>query len=265
MLIASLDTHSGNITDLSDTFAEYHDYEINWTPDEIQWLVDGEVGRTVKKSDTWNKTANQWDYPQTPSRVQISIWPGGADTNAEGTISWAGGEIDWDSDDIKRDGYYYAAVSQVDIECWKTDSAPGTNSGTSYTYSDAKGTNDTVINSDSSTILKSLLGTGLDMDKDYPKESSSSSGSSEVIPGLSGGGPGTNGEAGGDSGTGTSGDSATGTDTTPACTQTGFTQDCSASSAGTSDDSTNIGVKQEQMLGASTFAALVAVAGMVWL
>ncbi|EMR72607.1 putative glycoside hydrolase family 16 protein [Eutypa lata UCREL1] len=258
-------THSGNITDLSDTFAEYHDYEINWTPDEIQWLVDGEVGRTVKKSDTWNKTANQWDYPQTPSRVQISIWPGGADTNAEGTISWAGGEIDWDSDDIKRDGYYYAAVSQVDIECWKTDSAPGTNSGTSYTYSDAKGTNDTVIDGDSSTILKSLLGTGLDMDKDYPKESSSSSGSSEVIPGLSGGGPGTNGEAGGDSGTGTSGDSATGTDTTPACTQTGFTQDCSASSAGTSDDSTNIGVKQEQMLGASTFAALVAVAGMVWL
>lgn len=264
-------TNSKNITDLSDTYAEYHDYEINWTPDEIQWLVDGSVGRTVKRSDTWNETANQWDYPQSPARVQLSIWPGGAETNAEGTIAWAGGRINWESEDIKRDGYYYAAVSQVDIKCYKTDSPPGTNSGTSYTYSDAKGTNDTVIDGDKPTVLKSLLGTGLDMDKDYAKESSS--GTQEVIPGLSGGGPGTNGEAAGNansesgsgSGSGTSDDSATGTGAAPACSATGFTQDCSSPSGASSDDTQNIGVRQERVLGASAFAALIAVAGMVWL
>ncbi len=263
LLTTLLDTHSGNITDISDSFDNYHDYEINWTPDEITWLVDGKVGRTVEKSKTWNKTANQWDYPQTPARVQISIWPGGLDTNAEGTISWAGGLIDWDSDDIKRDGYYYASIAQVDITCYKTDSPPGTNSGTSYTYSDAKGTNDTVIDGDKSTILKSLLGSGLDMDKDYPSASASSSGSQQVIPGLSGGGPGTNGEAAG--GSGTTGDGATGTDVAPVCTATGFTQDCTGTT-GSGDGAQNLGIRQERgALGASAFAALVAVAGMVWL
>ena len=58
---------------MSDTFEDFHDYEINWTPDEITWLVDGKVGRTVKKSDTFNKTSNQFDFPQTPARVQLSI------------------------------------------------------------------------------------------------------------------------------------------------------------------------------------------------
>ncbi|RYP93089.1 hypothetical protein DL770_000835 [Monosporascus sp. CRB-9-2] len=265
-------THSGNITELSNTFEEWHTYEIDWTPEKITWLIDGEVGRTVEKKTTWNETANQWDYPQTPARVQLSIWPGGADTNAEGTIAWAGGRIDWGSEDIRRDGYYYAAVSEVDITCYKTDSAPGTNKGKSYIYNDARATNDTVVDGDKPTILKSLLGSGLDMDKDYAKESSSAT--QEVIPGLSGGGPGTNGQAAGDAdsgsggggngGSGTSGNSATGTDIAPVCTVTGFTQDCS-NPAGTSDDSQNTGVKQERALGASAFAALVAVAGMIWL
>lgn len=221
--------------------------------------MDGEVGRTVKKSDTWNKTANQWDYPQTPARVQLSIWPGGADTNAEGTIAWAGGAIDWDSEDIKRDGYYYAAVSEVDIKCYKTDSPPGTNSGTSYTYSDKKATNDTVIDGDKPTVLKSLQGTGLDMDKEDPQASASASasGTAAGVPGQNGGGP-------GNAGSGTSGDGATGTGSAPVCTATGFTQDCNSDS-GTSDNTQNIGVRQERVLGASAFAALVAVAGMVYL
>lgn len=227
----------------------------------------------MKKADTFNKTSNQFDFPQTPARIQLSIWPGGADTNAEGTIAWAGGKIDWDSEDIKRDGYYYAAVEQVDIKCYQTDSAPGTNSGKSYTYSDAKGTNDTVVDGDDNTVLKSLLGSGLDMDKDYPKESSS--GTQEVIPGMSGGGPGTNGQAagnangGGDSGSGGSGSggSSPSTDIPAQCTNSGFTQDCSQQQApgGTSDDTQNIAVRQERFLGASAFAALIAVAGMVWL
>ena len=264
MLTGLLDTHSKNITDLSDTFKEFHDYEINWTPEEITWLVDGKVGRTVKKSETFNKTSNQYDYPQTPARVQLSIWPGGADTNAEGTIAWAGGKIDWDSEDIKRDGYYYAAVEQVDIKCYQTDSAPGTNSGKSYTYKDAKGTNDTVVDGDENTVLKSLLGTGLDMDKDYPKESSSDT--QEVIPGMSGGGPGTNGQAAGEANSGDSGSGNSPTTDVPAqCTASGFTQDCSQSSTGTSDDTQNIGAKQDRLAGASAFAALVAVAAMVFL
>lgn len=248
--------HPGNITGIDDTYNDWHDYELNWTPDELQWLVDGKVGRTVKKSDTWNQTSNQWAYPQTPSRVQLSIWPGGASTNAEGTIAWAGGAIDWDSDDIKKDGYYYAAVSQVDIACWKTNSPPGTNSGKSYTFDSAVGTNDTVIDGDKPTILKSLLGTGLDMDKEPPQQSGSSSPSA---------GPPGSGNSDNNGGTGTNPEPPTGTGVAPVCTQTGFTQYCTGDSATTTNDNTNIGVRQERLLGASAFAALVAVAGMVWL
>ncbi|KAK9423844.1 putative Concanavalin A-like lectin/glucanase domain-containing protein [Seiridium unicorne] len=268
-------THSSNITGVSDTNADFHEYEIRWTPDDITWLVDGNVGRTQKKSDTWNATANQWDFPQTPARLQLSIWPGGASTNAQGTIDWAGGPIDWNSQDIKRDGYYYAIFGEVSIECYQTTSAPGTNSGKSYTYKDYRATNDTVVDGDSNTVLKSLLGTGLDMDKEIP---ASASATAEVIPGLSGGGPGTNGQAAGQasgdssSGSGSSSSSSGSSGTsgsTPKCgSDSGFQQDCSSSSSSSSSGSStssNEGVKQEHVMGASAFAALVAVAGMLWL
>lgn len=44
------------------------------------------------------------EYPSTPSRVQISIWPAGISSSAQGTIDWAGGMIDWQSDEIKQNG-----------------------------------------------------------------------------------------------------------------------------------------------------------------
>ena len=31
--------------------------------------------RTLNKNDTWNETSNRYDYPQTPSRIQFSLWP----------------------------------------------------------------------------------------------------------------------------------------------------------------------------------------------
>ncbi|KAH9886176.1 glycoside hydrolase family 16 protein [Xylariomycetidae sp. FL2044] len=262
-------THSENITDVSNTNENFHTYEIRWTPDKIEWVVDDVVGRTQEKKDTWNATANQWDFPQTPARVQLSIWPGGSASNAEGTVQWAGGPIDWHSDAIRQDGYYYATVGEVNIECYQTNSPPGTNSGKGYVYNDAKGTNDTVEDTDSNTILKSLLGTGLDMDKELPGAEASSS-AQEVIPGLSGGGPGTNGQAvnvanGGSegSGTGTSGgDGSTGTGSSAGACTSGFSQFC-GSSGGAGGQSE--APRQDRILGASAFAALIAVAGMLWL
>ncbi|KAL7626093.1 putative glycosidase CRH2 [Parahypoxylon ruwenzoriense] len=257
-------THSGNITSLSNTNDEWHTYEIRWTPDKIEWLVDDKVGRTQQKSDTWNATANRWDFPQTPSRVQLSIWPGGDEKNAKGTVDWAGGLIDWESDDIKKNGYYYASVGEITIDCYKTDTAPGTNSGKSYVYKDARATNNTVEDGDANTILKSLLGTGLDMDKDYPKSSSATQTTHEVIPGLSGGGPGTNGQAAaGTDATTPNGNTPTGTggSSNAACTA-GFQQVCGNDNGSSSESQ---GARQERGLGASAFAALVAVAGMLWL
>lgn len=271
-LTFNTDTHSSNITDVSDTNANFHEYEIQWTPDDITWLVDGKVGRVQKKSDTWNATANQWNFPQTPSRLQLSIWPGGASTNAKGTVDWAGGPIDWDSEDIKRDGYYYATFGEVSIECYQTKTAPGTNSGKSYSYNDLRATNDTVIDGDSNTVLKSLLGSGLDMDKALP---ASSTATAEVIPGMSGGGPGTNGQAAGGSDSGSSsgssssgsGSSSSSGSSTKCSSDSGFKQDCTSSSGSSSGStsSANDGARQDYTLGLSSFAALVGVVTMIWL
>ncbi|TRX91217.1 hypothetical protein FHL15_007822 [Xylaria flabelliformis] len=264
--------HSGNITGVSNTNTEWHDYEIRWTPDKVEWYLDGKLGRTQLKADTWNATANQWDFPQTPARVQLSIWPGGAASNGQGTIDWAGGPIDWDSDAIKQDKYYFASVGEVTIECYQTKTAPGTNSGKSYTYNNWLGTNNTVVDGDKNTVLKSLLGSGLDMDADYPSASGTSAQTSmEVIPGLSGGGPGTNGQAAGNaqaggsssnSGSGSGSGSGSSGSGSSNCND-GFSQDCGTGSS--SSNPKNEGARQEHVLGASAFAALIAVAGMLWL
>lgn len=190
-LIMYTDDQGRNIT-LSDTFNNYHEYTIDWTPDTITWSIDGQVGRTKDRKDTWNATTNQWEYPQTPSRVQISIWPGGLASNAKGTIDWAGGEIDWNGQDIQSNGYYYAQFESVEVKCFNAPRAPGTNKGKSYIYNNARGTNDTVVDGERPTILKSLLGTGTNMTADYAKDASESSGVA-AVPGLTGAGPGTDG------------------------------------------------------------------------
>lgn len=161
-------------------------------------------------------------------------------------------------------------MAEVSIECYKTDSAPGTNSGKSYTYDNWLGTNNTVVDGDKNTVLKSLLGSGLDMDADYPSSSDGAATTTmEVVPGLSGGGPGTNGQAAGDAqgGAGSGGvDSSAPQDGGSAECNDGFSQDCTVGSGGSSSSKPeNQGARQEHVLGTSAFAALIAVAGMLWL
>ena len=80
-------TTVGNLSYLTDTFQNYHDFtvcffpritpltlnvcQIDWQPDTLKWLIDGAVVRTLKKSDTVN-SAGVTNYPSTPSRIQLS-------------------------------------------------------------------------------------------------------------------------------------------------------------------------------------------------
>lgn len=105
-------TNSKNST-VSDTFENWHTYEIDWQEDKIDWYIDGDKVRTLEKADTYNETSKKYMYPQTPSRIQYSLWPGGYASNGIGTIEWAGGAIDWDSEDIKKYGYYYVYVKDI--------------------------------------------------------------------------------------------------------------------------------------------------------
>lgn len=121
----------GNITsDLSDTFSNYHDYTIDWQPETLTFLVDGAVVRTIKKSDLTVNGVSQ--YPSTPSRIQLSIWPAGTASSAAGTVQWSGGLINYNDPDYLSAGHFYALVKSVNVTC--ADPTPVGAGITAYVY-----------------------------------------------------------------------------------------------------------------------------------
>lgn len=124
-------TDGDTTTGLTDTFANYHDYTIDWQPDTLTFAIDNNTVRTIKKSDTidGNGVAH---YPSTPSSVQLSLWPAGINTSAPGTIEWSGGLINWNDPDYTSAGHFYAMVSSVTIKC--ADATTPSSNITSYVY-----------------------------------------------------------------------------------------------------------------------------------
>ncbi|RCK67344.1 Extracellular glycosidase UTR2 [Candida viswanathii] len=161
-------TNSENST-VNNTFEYYHTYEMDWQEDKIDWYVDGEKVRTLHKSDTWNETLNRYNYPQTPSRIQVSLWPGGDPTNGEGTIEWAGGLVNWDSEDIQNHGYFYAQVKDIYMEAYdlpehvllKGNSTKGDDYH-AFLYNDTKGDDTDIYLTNRKTWLGSDDATGFD-------------------------------------------------------------------------------------------------------
>jgi len=144
-------TH-GNLTDTSQN---YHDYTIDWQPDTLTFSIDGQAVRTVNKQDTL--VDGVYQYPTTPARVQLSIWPGGLPSSSQGVIDWAGGLIQYNEPEYVANGNQYEAlVSKVTVQC-STNSGLQTGPDTvSYMY----GANDTsgvptVYASNHTTLLNS--------------------------------------------------------------------------------------------------------------
>ncbi|PWN18576.1 concanavalin A-like lectin/glucanase, partial [Microstroma glucosiphilum] len=112
--------------------SEWVTYGINWQPDRLQWLINGAVVRTLKRTD--------YSYPSTPTRLQLSVWAGGNSTNAQGVIDWSGGPISYTNSQYTTNGYYGMEISSVSIKCADTSIAnvstigKGSNGPTSWTY-----------------------------------------------------------------------------------------------------------------------------------
>ena len=261
----------------SSTFDNYHTYEIDWQPEQITWSIDGTQLRQVKRTDTWNKTANRYDYPQTPARVQLSLWPAGLSTNGEGTISWAGGLIDWNSQDIQNAHYYYAMVKEIKVECYDPPAGVKKNGDKAYAYDSTAGTNGTVEITNKGTTLKSFEANGEDPNKGAPSAAASSGSSAAPsatnapsVPGLSGAGTGSNGQRGGSgdsgsgSGSGTNGGSngAAGTTTSTAAQATGSGPG-GFSQGGNTNAGATWAVRGGESLPASMLAVLLAIAGLL--
>jgi hypothetical protein len=214
----------------------------------------------LKRSDTWNATANRYDYPQTPSRLQLSLWPAGLPSNGQGTITWAGGLVDWNSQDIQQHGYYYATFGEVDIQCYDPPSGANIQGNTSYIYTDVAATNNTVEITGNSTILSSFDATGTNMTAGSSTSSasgtaasSSASDSSDSIPGENGGSG-----SGGSAQSNPNFNSSSSTNTNSNSTSTGFSQGGSSTAKGS-----GASLQSERVLQGSLFAVLVAVVVLV--
>lgn len=247
-----------------DTFDTWHTYEIDWQPDYINWSVDGEVRRTLNKSSTWNATANRFEFPQTPSRLQMSLWPAGIPSNGEGTIEWAGGMVDWDSTDIQKYGYYYATYGEISIQCYQPPSGANVQGDKSYIYTDNNGLNSSIEITNKDTVLSSFGATGTNMTIGASTGTSTATGSastassSDTVPANHGG----TGNTPGNSGSSSSSSGGSGSSSSNGgATTTGFSQ------GGSSTDSSKSGapIQNERVLQSSLFAVLVAVVVLVTL
>jgi beta-glucanase (GH16 family) len=119
-------------TGLTDTYANWHNYTIDWQPDSLTFLVDGNVTRTIQAADTVNNVTGITQFPNTPSRIQLSLWPAGISSEPQGTVQWAGGMINWNDPDYVSAGHFYALFESVTVECYDpTTPGPGI---TSYVY-----------------------------------------------------------------------------------------------------------------------------------
>ncbi|KAG0094959.1 hypothetical protein BGZ93_006515 [Podila epicladia] len=86
---------------------EYQTYTIEWLPDRLTWFINGQVVRTLLKSEV-----NGTQYPSTPSQIQFSVWDGGLGDPA--TSEWSGGPTRYEDSQIPYEMY----VDFVDIRCF---------------------------------------------------------------------------------------------------------------------------------------------------
>ncbi|KAK5075875.1 putative glycosidase CRH2 [Lithohypha guttulata] len=250
-----------NLTISSDSMANYHDYEIDWTPDQLTWSIDGKVLRTLKKSDTYNETSSRYSYPQSPARVQLSLWPAGLPSNPKGTIEWAGGEIAWDSP-YMTNGYYYSQFDSVTIDCYDAPSDAQVKGSKSYKLTNKDASESDFAITDDPTVLGSFLATGLEMDEGKEEAAAASASSSgkasktaNTVPGMTGAGNGVDNHAGDTTASASQAQqsAATGSGSGSGSAASGFVQ---GGSSGASN------MQPETVLSGSLFAVVIAIIGL---
>jgi hypothetical protein len=111
----------GETYETVDAVADFHTYSIDWTAERIQWIIDGQVLRTLVPSDFPGQ------YPQSPMFVKFGPWAAGdPENNPKGTVHWANGPIDYSA------GPYPMYVQSITASDYST--------GTAYKYTDNTGT-----------------------------------------------------------------------------------------------------------------------------
>jgi len=111
----------GAYNNVNSPASTFHTYGIDWNSDKTQWLIDGQVVRTLNYGDA----VGGQNYPQTPMQIRLGNWVGGRPQNPPGTVTWAGGVAD-----LSKAPFNFFVKS-----CTVTNYNPAS----SYTYGDNSG------------------------------------------------------------------------------------------------------------------------------
>ncbi|KAI8076589.1 concanavalin A-like lectin/glucanase domain-containing protein [Gilbertella persicaria] len=95
-------------TTIGDASSAFHSYTIEWSPQKIQFYIDGTLIRSSTNQYSC-QSGGECEFPVYPSAVKFGIWDA---SNPAGTAQWARGPIDWDSARSIS-----ATVKSVTIEC----------------------------------------------------------------------------------------------------------------------------------------------------
>lgn len=165
--------------------------------------------------------------------------------------------INWNAQDVQQAGYFYAMIKEVTIECYSPPQGASQSGNQAYIYDNNSGLNDTVEVVNKNTVLKSLLGTGLDPNVAVSSGAAPSSTPTNLVPGADSGqggaGQGANGNQGG---SGSGGTPAGGAPQPSGSTFFGFSQNGGGTSEGAN-------LKDDRMLRGSMLAVLLAIAGLL--
>ncbi|KAF3769107.1 family 16 glycoside hydrolase [Cryphonectria parasitica EP155] len=139
-----------------DNQADFVTYTVDWTADRIIWSVAGSQVRLLEYADA------DGYYPQTPMQLKVGVWAGGDPSNAEGTISWAGGETDY------SDGPFSMVVQSLVVTDYST--------GTEYKYGNESGLWQSIesvggeinANADDAATVTSISGASSTGTSDFP-------------------------------------------------------------------------------------------------
>lgn len=107
--------------DVENPMSDFQNYTVDWNQDRIHWIINGDVVRTLNYSAAQNGSR----FPQTPMNVRLGIWAGGDPSEPNGTIEWAGGEINYDK------APYTMTVKSVRVS--------DASNATAYQYGDTSG------------------------------------------------------------------------------------------------------------------------------
>lgn len=115
----------GGFSPVADPINQFHTYTIRWTPEQLDWIIDGAVVRTLRNTGIEGCAG----YPQSPMQIKLGTWVAGRPDAPQGTIDWAGGLANFD--DAPFDGYYQSLRIQ--------DFMGGRSEATEYHYGDRSG------------------------------------------------------------------------------------------------------------------------------